>query len=128
MRVGLGVAADEDDDYDDGLDAAYGADSPPPQAHQDAKGKMEARGHAGFVLPVSSRLEDICNARSHFPLGQTRARSEVLTFASVCLRAPAFSGARLGSTMEVSLSVAPNEDDDDDDDDGIDDDDDDDDC
>jgi hypothetical protein len=52
MRVGLGVAADEDDDYDDGLDAAYGADSPPPQALQDVKGKMEARGHAGFVLPV----------------------------------------------------------------------------
>ena len=67
-------------------------------------------------------------ARSHFPWGQTRARSEVLTCASVFLRAPAFSGARLGSTMEVSLSVAPNEeDDDDDDDDGKDDDDDDDD-
>ena len=85
MRVGLlGVAADEDDDYDDGLDAAYGADSPPPQAHQDAKGKMEARGHAGFVIPVSSRLEDICNARSHFPLGQTR-RSIRSSYFCVCL-------------------------------------------
>ena len=130
MRVGWGFAADEDDDYDDGLDAAYAADSPPPHAHQDAKGKMEARGH----MPASSSL---CprGPRTYLraialPLGQTRARFEVLTCASVCLRAPAFSGARLGSTMEVRLSVAPNEDDDDDDDDGKDgdDDDDDDDC
>jgi len=52
MRVGWGFAADEDDDYDDGLDAAYAADSPPPHAHQDAKGKMEARGH----MPASSSL------------------------------------------------------------------------
>ena len=72
MRVGWGFAADEDDDYDDGLDAAYAADSPPPQAHQDVKGKMEARGHAGFVLPVSSRLEDICT-RGRTSLGDKRA-------------------------------------------------------
>ena len=84
MRVGWGFAADEDDDYDDGLDAAYAADSPPPHAHQDAKGKMEARGH----MPASSSL---CprGPRTYLraialPLG-TNARSIRSSYLCVCL-------------------------------------------